>query len=351
MAESSALQSLIDESLSDLEPLFVLDDETFIKTERSPDGAHFVTALGVVHPLRRLCSIRVLAEQCVRRNATSIGRLVRDGVARLRADCQTDDLIYFMETLAPAFQGRDWSEHFDIDLCPTPAEPKFLRDFSQQIDELSEAFPPIVLPSPSYLVLDSFRMLIADAAAAGVDHVRYNHQILVPTGETVSVGQVNRKWREGVSGFVTQSARRLVAAYSDGAPSPSVSEAREEIARTGHVQRGDLIFLAGPPSRLGHVLPPHYNRVLGRQSDRDLAMMLPLTRPPRITPPEVFARDSQGRWRPFHLPHGLCLGGSPPDIRPESPGLALLAFLRWAACRIAANGAFHANDDQSTEYE
>jgi hypothetical protein len=175
--------------------------------------------------------------------------------------------------------------------------------------------------------------------------------MLGPTGETISVGQVDRRWREAVSGFVTQAADRLIDAGVDLAPGAAVAAARQEIARTNCLQRGDLIFLAGSPSRVGHVLPPHYNRVLGRQSHRDLAMMVALTRPPRIESPEVFVCDGQGRWRPFHLPHGLCLGGSPPDIRPETPGLALLAFLRWSACRIASNGAFHANDDQSTEYE
>ncbi len=351
MADDSALQSPIDQSLLELEPVFFLDDEAYIKTDRSSDGAYFVTAMGIVHPLRRLCSMRILKDQCVRRNAPSVDRLIRTGLSQLRTNNQLDDLRYFIENLVPAFHGRDWSENFDSDVSRTPSEPTSAPDAGEQIDELSKSLPPIVLPFPSYLALGSFRMLRADAAAAGIDHVRYNNQILVPTGETVSAAHVNRKWRDAVSRFVAQSTQQLFAAYGDTVPSPSVIEAREEIAQVGYVQRGDLIFLVGPPSLAGHLLPPHYNRVLGRQSAGDLAMTLPLTRSLRISTPGVFGRNGQGRWVPLHLPHGLCLGGSPPDVRPESPGLALLAFLRWSASRVAANGAFHANDNSSTEYD
>jgi hypothetical protein len=351
MADGNDLHSLLNESFLQLEPVVVLGDELYVKTDRSDDDVNLVTAMGVKHPLRRLCSKRTLDEQFVRRNAEVVGRLIRAGLARVQADNQLDDVRYFVEGLLPAFQGRDWSDQFELDFFPVPAEPTIVPDVVGQIDELSSAFPTPVLPSPSFLILGWFRMLRTEPAAAGGDHVLHGREMLGPTGETISVGQVDRRWREAVSGFVTQAADRLIDAGVDLAPGAAVAAAREEIARTGCLQRGDLIFLAGSPSRVGHVLPPHYNRVLGRQSDRDLAMMVALTRPPRIESPEVFVRNGQGRWHPFHLPHGLCLGGSPPEIRPETPGLALLAFLRWCACRIASNGAFHASDDQSTEYE
>jgi hypothetical protein len=351
MADGNDLHSLLNESFLQLEPVVVLGDELYVKTDRSDDDVNLVTAMGVKHPLRRLCSKRTLDEQFVRRNAEAVGRLIRAGLARARADNQLDDLRYFVEGLLPAFQGRDWSEHFELDMFTEPAEPTLFPDVVGQIDELSRAFSTPVLPSPSYLLLGRFRMLRPDPAASGGDHVLHGCEILGPTGETISVGQVDRRWRDAVSGFVAHAVDRLVDAAVDLAPGSAVITAREEIARTGCLQRGDLIFLAGSPSRVGHVLPPHYNRVLGRQSHRDLAMMVALTRPPRIETPQVFVRNGQGPWVPFHLPHGLCLGGSPPDIRPETPGLALLAYLRWAACRIASNGAFHANDDQSTEYD
>jgi len=353
MADGNVLYSLLDEHFLGLEPVVVLGDELYVKSDRSDDDdeVNFVTAMGMKHPLRRLCSKRTLDEQFVRRNADAVGRLIRAGLARARADNQLDDLRYFVEGLLPAFQGRDWSDHFELDLFPKPAEPTLVPDVVGQISELSQAFPTPVLPSPSYLLLGRIRMLRLDPAAAGGDRVCHGRETLGPTGEIIPVAHVDRRWRDAVSGFVADAVDRLVDAAIDLAPGSTVIAARQEIARTGCLERGDLIFLAGPPSRVGHVLPPHYNLVLGRQSDRDLAMMVALTRPPRIETPQVFVRNSQGRWVPFHLPHGLCLGGSLPDIRPETPGIALLAYLRWAACRIASNGAFHANDDQTTEYE
>jgi len=351
MADGNDLQSLLNESFLQLEPVVVLGDELFVKSNLADDHVNLVTAMGVKHPLRRLCSKRTLDEQFVRRNAEVVGRLIRAGLTRVQADNQLDDVRYFVEGLHPAFQGRDWSDQYELDFFPVPAEATIVPDVVAQIDELSRAFPMPALPSPSYLLLGRFRMLRPDPAAARGDHVCYRHEMLGPTSEMIPVTQVDRRWRETVTAFIAHAVNRLIDAGVDLAPGAAVAAAREEIARTGCLQRGDLIFLAGSPSRVGHVLPPHYNRVLGRQSDRDLAMMVSLTRPPRIETPQVFVRDSQGRWIPFHLPHGLCLGGSPPDIRPETPGLALLAFLRWSACRIASNGAFHANDDQSTEYE
>jgi hypothetical protein len=110
------------------------------------------------------------------------------------------------------------------------------------------------------------------------------------------------------------------------------------------LQDGDLLFLPGNPPRVGHLLPSHYNHVLGRQSHRDLAMTAPLVLPPQVVSPRVYKRTSE-RWEPMHLPHGLCLGGDPPRDRPNSPGLTLAAYLRWAAVRIATNGRFNANDN------
>jgi hypothetical protein len=350
MADDIALQSVLDQDFCRLEPVVLRNDEFYVKSDRSCDGVNFITALGVQHPLRRLCSRRTLDELLIRRNAVAVANLIRAALARARAENCQDDLRYFVDSLLPTFQARDWSDQFELDLSPEPAGHTVVRDPVVQIHELSRACPTLVLPSPSVLLLGRFRLLQPDPAAGG-DHVVFGHEVLGPTGESISVGQVNHRWRESVAVFVAHAVDRLVHADVNLAPGPAMVAAREEVTRTGCVQGGDLIFLAGSPSRVGHLLPPHYNRVLGRQSDRDLAMVVPLTRPPRIAVPEVFARDGLGRWRPFRLSHGLCLGGSPPDLRPENPGLALLAYLRWAACRIAANGAFHANDDQTTEYE
>ena len=349
MADDTTLHSPFDEHFRRIEPVVFLEDDLYVMTDRPGDGVEFVTALGVAHPLRRLCSRRTLDEQLARRNAGAIARSIRSGLVRLRADNGPDDLRYFVESLHPAFETRDWSEQFDLDMPREPAEPPPPVNTAGETDALARACPTAIFPSPSCLLLGRFSVL-RPGSGVGVDHVRQGHETLRPTGEVVTTGQVDRRWREAVTAFVGQAVASLATAAGDEGPDSMLTAAREEVARSGHVQRGDLLFLAGPPPRVGHVLPPHYNRMLGRQSHGDLAMTVALTRPPRIAIPQVFARDTQGRWLPLHLPNGLCLGGDPPGFPPEAPGIVLLAYLRWAAVRVACNGAFHANDNQPTEY-
>jgi hypothetical protein len=92
------------------------------------------------------------------------------------------------------------------------------------------------------------------------------------------------------------------------------------------------------------VLPTHYNHTLHRDSCGDLAIAAPLNLRPRLSSLRVFIRSTGANWQPFDPPNGLCLGRDPLDELPDSPGLALVGYLRWAAVRLAANGKFHAND-------
>lgn len=351
MIENDALHALLDGHFQRLEPVVFLADGVYVKSDRFDDGATFVTAQGRAHALRRLCSRRALDEQVIRRNIGAVGRLIRSRLARTRTENCRDDLRYFVDGLLPAFQGRDWSEHFDIDATREAAKPPCAGGLAGAVDAVSPALPAPVLPTPSLLLLGRVWRLATVQGAARGDHVCYGGKKLVPSHNPVSVGRINRLWREAADAFAAQAVARLAEAAGDAGPCPAVAAAREEIVRTGCLERGDLLFLPGPPPRVGHVVPPHYNRVLGRHSERNLAMTVALTRPPRLATPEVFVRNDQGQWCRFYLPNGLCLGNGPPGLRPEDPGLALLAYLRWAALRIAGNGAFHSNDDRATEYE
>ncbi len=157
---------------------------------------------------------------------------------------------------------------------------------------------------------------------------------------------VEDSWRVEIRAWLARTVAKLTECNTALAESSTLAQARVQIDREGFFQQGDVLFLPGAPPRVGHVLPPHFNRAIGRDSKRDLAMVAPFNLPPRIVGPQVYSKTCEGRWAPLQLPHGLCLGGNPPpDVRPESPGLALLAYLRWAAARIAANGAFHASDE------
>jgi hypothetical protein len=330
-----------------LQPLFFLGSDVFALTRGRSDSAAFVTAQGVVHPLRRLCPGRTVVEHGSRLNLAEARRILRAELARHAAIGCSDGLRFFVEQLLPTFCKRDWSEDARLDV-PAEQQPP-ATELAEQLDAFARAMPTPETPSPSYWVFGRVWLLRPAAAVAGREHVLWEGSTLGISGDYSLARTLESQWFARVQAFASESARRLADRMPGLKDSAALVAARDELDRNGSFQRGDLLFLAGDPPRIGHVLPPHYNRVLGRESRRDLAMTAALTFPPTIGVPAVYHSTAPGRWRLFTLPHGLCLGGGPPGDRPEMPGVALMAYLRWAALRIAANGVFHANDDAQTD--
>jgi hypothetical protein len=179
-------------------------------------------------------------------------------------------------------------------------------------------------------------------------HVRRGQTCLGLTGEQSPVSVLEAEWRRDVQRHLAEGAERIVEQARRHQPAADRGPAADELARNGFVRRGDLVLFDGRPPLLGYVLPTHYNHVLGRQSRGDLALAAPLQLPPQLTPPRLLQRAAGGRWEPYQPPHGLCLGGGLPQDRPQTPGLTLAAYLRWAALRLAANGKFHSSDANSS---
>jgi hypothetical protein len=337
----------IDDHLMRLEPVVFLENGAYVKTRKGADDdqASFVTARSVVHTLRRLIPRQFLDDRVVRRNAASIRVYLEAELAQAQSGRQGDELRYFVEELLPSFTERDWSTRCALEES-TGGNPELSEgDRSRAFDSLFSTIPKALLPTPSVLMLGRIRSLRPVTKTGPGYHVRHGRDLLEPTGSEVTVSLLADAWRAEVRAWLAGSLAKLTECNRGGAESGALARACVQIDREGFFQQGDVLFLPGAPPRVGHVLPPHLNRTLGRDSTRDLAMVVPFTVPPRIVPPQVYTKTSDGRWAPCRLPHGLCLGGSPPDVRPESPGLALLAYLRWAAARIAANGAFHSSDE------
>jgi hypothetical protein len=329
-----------------LQPIVCLGDDLYVKTGQRPAEATLVSALGVRHPLRRLGSARDLAQSRRRSDAPVIGRMLTEALCRHAAADVVDGLRYFVEVLVPAFGERDWREDYLVPAAAPPA--RHPSDLLVDVAARGEEAPLARLPSPSLLVLGRVWLLRPAHPGPGRMQVHRGEEALEPSGEYHLGGTLERQWHKDVDRFLRETAEQMAAwcvLTEDGA---TLRDAREAVARAGCFVRGDLLFLAGSPPRLGYLLPPHYNRSLGRQSGRDLALTAPLTLPPKVSYPTVFQRTAAGRWERCPLPHGLCLGSGPPGDLPESPGVALAAFLRWAALRVAANGIFHSSDNYSS---
>jgi hypothetical protein len=353
-ADPGPLRSFVNQHFLALEPVVIHNDKLFSPSEQTDDGVALVTAQGRTYPMREVCLQETLDNMFVRSNRAIVARRIRRALTRLREDCVLDDLHYFDETLVPAFRTRDWPEQIELDSLPglfdsEPApEPAPASDLDMAIDARAGELPRLVLPSPSLLVLGRLRLLGRGSRGEPGDHIRIGRNtILVPTGELIFARHLNGRWEQAVDRFAADAAAQLAREMGDPATSPATAVARQELAATGCVQRGDLLFLAGTPPYLGHVIRRHYNKVLGRTCDRDLAVTTPLTRPFFNPTFEVWVRNQLGRWMRVHLAHGLCPGTGLPADRPESPGIGLLAHLRWAANRFASNGAFHVGDTQA----
>jgi hypothetical protein len=351
MPNPPELRFVIDVHLLRLEPVFFHERGVYVKTERTHDGAAFVTGRGAEHALRLLVPAADFHDRFVRRNATAVRNYFQAERDHAQAGNRMEELQYFVDQILPAFTARDCAAGDSLDIISERSSPATNEEPAAVIDSLASTIPAAVLPTPSVLILDRFLTLHVVKPRAASYHIRHGDQMLEPTGEEIPLSVVESRWRAEAQAWISRSLAAM--AERDGYPgrSSNLDRARSEIDRTGFFQSGDLLFLPGRPPHVGHVIPPHFNRAIGRNSRRDLAMMAPLHLPPRIGQVHVYTKTN-GRWTTLTLPHGLCLGPSAPHVRPESRGVALLAYLRWAAARIAANGVFHASDEQGfTVYE
>jgi hypothetical protein len=183
-------------------------------------------------------------------------------------------------------------------------------------------------------------------------YVQAGSDRLAPTGAFVCAATVLAEWRTACDRLVGEAVRAELE-RAGAATAPAVADALEVIARDGAVQRGSLVLINDHPPRIGHVMPPHYNVSLNRDVRGDVALTTRLNIGERATAfgdIEVYARSARGTWAPVTLPRGICLGSGVPVARPDlDPSLAALAFLRWAATRIATNGRFHEYDGHYDE--
>lgn len=340
----SALRFPVDQTLQQLAPLVFLDDWIWVKTRRGHRPLILRTAFSVAHAFSRLCSLRALHDHQRRVNRLNVRLHLATELTRRDAADWTDQLRYFIEHLVPAVNQRDWDESYEVSNALPLRAPA--QDWTGDIAARAEATPFTDLGAPSVLIGGRmWRLQDVQSPPINRMHVCYQKKCFVLSGEYILVRTLAEEWRGRVLDFVARSATEIASKLSRTQNDMALHEAREEIERIGYLQRGDLLFLPGNPPRLGHMINDHFNRVLGRESHQDLAMTAPLELPAKISFPSVYQRTNSGSWHALTLEHGLCLGSDPPSERPESPGLALAAYLRWASIRIAMNRRFHASDN------
>ena len=342
-----------DESFQAMQPLVVVGDTVLVMSLDPSADWVLQTAAGVKHRLGPIGCLESLWRNALQRFLPSITAVMQQEVPRRVAELATSPLAYFIAYLEPTFRERDFSEASY--LPQRPVAPEMTGDWSAEVSAVSKTIPLPELVSPGVWVCGRIWKLREQSPRAGCWQIVTPHRCYGLTGDFSLVATLIANWRRDVSRHISQVATRLAARAGSDEGTSRLATAGHEVASLGYVERGDLLFLPGPPPRLGHFVPVHYNHTLGRRVHRDLAMTAPLTLPLPAYPCRsglaVYERSAKG-WSPASLPHGLCLGPDPPAHPQESPGVGLASLLRWAAQRIAENGAFHSSDnaDAAGEY-
>lgn len=343
----------LDLNFQSVQPIFVLDNRFLILSSDQPPVAMLETAAGGRHGLVEWGAIDTLCRAARDAVIPAAERLLAEALPRSLAALGTDPLAYVVDYLAGAFAKRDWSDQA-YDPKPLAAQLASV-DWSVAVRRIAREIPVPKIEPPVMLLLGRAWKLDGHPYQPGCFQVFDSGRWIRLSGDYYLLGRLAADWQTRVREFISLAAEQLLAEAGKLGATSSVSEARRELERTGFVERGELVFLEGQPPRLGHIVPRHYNRTLQRDVNRDLAVTSPLIMPPTAYPSRsalcVYERVG-GKWRPAHLPHGLCLGDEAPRHAQDSPGIGLAAYLRWGAERIAENGAFHSSDDShNSDYD
>jgi hypothetical protein len=337
-------------ALQSLQPLLLIDGRFCVAGPGGgASGVALVSALGVVHPYRVLCDARVVLAHAARINVDLIRERLQGECTAKRSLSAMDPLMFFIDVIVPGLAERDVGGGFRYGGSSggsgggmrVPSAP------SVDLEDALRGAPVPVLLSPSLWVLGRAWRLVRATAIPPSVHVTCGADLLTMTGEYSNLKKLRQEWDGAVSDYCDSVASVLCAEKVTASP-VRLEVAQRALTMSGVFSNGDILYIGSRPARVGYVVPAHYNHTLGRRADRDLALTAPLDFPPAIPQNSdllIYQRGQSNRWEP--MPRSVCLGVSPSV--PVGGGLTaagvnLLAFLRFGAVRIAANGRFHEHD-------
>jgi len=327
-----------------LQPVVTVGDRLLMRGSVTPGSGQLVMPSGKVFALSEFCSMQELQMRILNSNRKALCRMVESAIASLSL-VGGEVLRVVVEEWIPAFQSRDFGE---CAVVSDAAEAANQLSFGPSIDSM---FPAVPVPSPALWVHGRAWPLVRGNWTTSMTAVNVGRRTFVLSGEYWPVSTLEKKWQQGLQAAATAFAERYTGPNQNARPSTRLANAREQIARTGAFEKGDLLFLSGNPPRLGCMIPPHENIVIGHVGEGQVAITtaLRLSASTATSEYQVYRKTSAGRWE--HFSHILCLGTAGHFYIDQDPALATWAHLRWAAERIATNRRFHVNDGVSRDEE
>jgi hypothetical protein len=264
-----------------------------------------------------------------------------------------DPLEYFLEFVVPEFEARDAGE--DADAADERRTKDVVNPDSHSIAEDAYRNMPLMgIPTPSLFILGRYWLLASsrtgrtDSPPEGRTHVTFGDSLLMPTGEYMQESVLVEEWEAEIDRHAQNTAALLRDTRRTDRQRQRLEHRRRAFERGGFIVEGGLVLISGTPPMLGHLLPRHRNRSLGREIGADHAIVSPFLPPFAPNSLSVYGRRRAG-WTKVSLPHGICLGKGPTNRKGNDPfqdchALGLAAYLRWAAIRVATNQSFHEHD-------
>jgi len=311
-------------------PLVVVDGHVLVGTSDPGGVGQITTAGGQLLQLHLCGSYAVLQRHHVRLNARQI---------RARADAELASGLDPLEAFLAL--ARDYRVLTTVGAQSSESVPSAKTGTLSDPVELLRAEPLPPVPEPCLLEDD-----VVYTLQAGDRRARWftrRPHVLLGTGRRFCVTRTP-PLPLGTLEMAAEARFSRMAIPGPGVgprcPPEELTGARIEIAQTGAVRRGALLYLPGE-GRLGHLLPSGFSTRRRASAGTNVAVTIPwpgLPEPAQLRPYRLLR---SGRWEQIPLPHGVCLGTGPEPVR-VTPAL----YLEWAAGRIATNrGKWHESDD------
>lgn len=360
--QTSRADSLI-RYLSAVEPLLVADNTIYSLGRRQSQGACYRTASGEILGLRRLGRVDDL-QRPLRPSPAELEERVQaavftngDPLKRLFARFLVLTSLLERSHLEPLPQTAVSEMQREVTGSVEPWAKQSvqsrhgLASIRESVGAATHELPAFQLPQPAWLMHGNAWRLVPADFEDDRRRIRTPDARWLKPDTCLGLGELLSQFERALTdwiGRVAADVRRIRPEVG----SQRLDESFQALTHRGYFCMDDLLFVRRDSTQspwVGCILPAHHNISLGRYCNGDLAIGSEFAFDPTRTPSLSAFAFRADRWRHEPLPHGTCLGATPPSYTGSVPQLAFFHYLRRAAVLFAANARFHSSDQEHND--